>query len=44
MALSLRELNRATLQRQLLLERSGLGVLDAIEQVAGLQAQFRNPP
>lgn len=36
---SLRELNRATLARQLLLERSSLGPIAAIEQLVGLQAQ-----
>jgi hypothetical protein len=42
--LSRRELNRATLARQLLLERSTLPVVDAVAQVAGLQAQVQNPP
>lgn len=42
--LSLRELNRATLARQLLLGRADLPVLAALEQVAGLQAQVQNPP
>jgi hypothetical protein len=42
--LTLRQLNRATLQRQLLLERADLSVPAAIEQVAGLQAQVQNPP
>src|SRR4051812_19958930 len=37
--LTLRELNRATLARQLLLERSTLPVSAAIEQLVGLQAQ-----
>ena len=39
-----RELNRATLARQLLLERSTLSPLDALQQLAGLQAQLPNPP
>lgn len=39
-----RELNRATLARQLLLERSSLSPLDALKQLAGLQAQLPNPP
>ncbi len=37
--LSSRALNRATLARQLLLERSDLPVLDAVEHLVGLQAQ-----
>jgi winged helix DNA-binding protein len=37
--LSRSALNRATLARQLLLERSALGVVPAVERVAGLQAQ-----
>jgi hypothetical protein len=42
--LTLRELNRATLARQLLLERASIAPLDAIRQVAGLQSQLANPP
>jgi hypothetical protein len=42
--LTRRDLNRATLARQLLLERSTLSIIQAVEQVAGLQAQIPNPP
>ena len=42
--LSLRELNRATLARQLLLERRRLPVMRALERVAGLQAQWAPAP
>ena len=38
--LTLRELNRATLARQLLLERRRLAVVPTLERVAGLQAQW----
>lgn len=43
-SLTLRELNRATLARQRLLERAPLTTPAAIEQLAGLQAQVNNPP
>ncbi|MBB5873940.1 hypothetical protein F4553_007374 [Allocatelliglobosispora scoriae] len=42
--LTRRALNRALLARQLLLERSAMGPLDAIEHLVGLQAQSPNPP
>ena len=38
--LSTRELNRALLARQLLLERSSLPLTRAIERVGGLQTQY----
>src|SRR5262249_1887147 len=38
--LTTRELNRAVLARQLLLERASLSLPAALEQVAGLQAQY----
>src|SRR3954453_15334655 len=43
-ALTLRELNRATLARQLLLERKRLPVVQAVERVACLQAQWPPAP
>ena len=42
--LTLRELNRTTLLRQLLLERSRLGVAAAVTRLAGLQAQWAPSP
>ena len=42
--LSLRALNRATLARQLLLDRSALTPAQAIAHLAGLQAQAPRAP
>jgi hypothetical protein len=42
--LSTRELNRALLARQLLLERSALPLTRALEQVGGLQTQYAPRP
>jgi hypothetical protein len=42
--LTRRELNRATLARQSLLDRASLSALDALKSLAGLQAQLPNPP
>ena len=42
--LTQRELNRATLARQLLLQRARLPVVRAVERVAGLQAQLGSTP
>lgn len=42
--LTLRDLNRATLARQMLLERESVDVVEAIDRLAGLQAQQPKPP
>ncbi|HMX27405.1 MAG TPA: winged helix DNA-binding domain-containing protein [Blastocatellia bacterium] len=42
--LKLRELNRATLSRQMLLQRESLPVAAAIERLTGLQAQLASAP
>jgi hypothetical protein len=42
--LSLRQLNRTTLARQLLLERAAMTVADAIARLVGCQAQLARPP
>ena len=42
--LTLRELNRALLARQMLLGREKLGVVDAIERLGGLQGQWAPAP
>jgi hypothetical protein len=42
--LTLRELNRATLARQMLLERARLSVPAAVERLVGLQAQLSSAP
>jgi len=42
--LSARQLNRATLARQLLLAREPVGVVDAVQRLAGMQAQEPRHP
>src|SRR6266536_1233924 len=42
--LTLRELNRATLARQLLLERRRIPLLRSLERIAGMQAQWPPAP
>lgn len=42
--LTLRELNRTLLARQMLIERANIAVMEAVERLVGLQAQIPNPP
>lgn len=42
--LTIRQLNRATLARQMLLERADIPVVTAVERLMGLQAQEAKPP
>ncbi len=42
--LTVRQLNRATLARQMLLERQKIPVVDAIERLGGMHAQEPKPP
>ncbi len=43
-SISLRELNRATLARQMLLERADMAPATAVERLIGMQAQEARPP
>ncbi|HEX8158588.1 MAG TPA: winged helix DNA-binding domain-containing protein [Solirubrobacteraceae bacterium] len=42
--LTVKELNRATLARQMLLQRGAVGVVDGVERLAGMQAQEPKHP
>jgi hypothetical protein len=42
--LTRRRLNRALLERQMLLQRAALSPVEAVSRLAGLQAQIPNPP
>jgi hypothetical protein len=42
--LSLRQLNRTTLARQLLLKRADLSIVEGVERLVALQAQLARPP
>ena len=42
--LTLREINRATLARQMLLEREPVGTVEGVERLAGMQAQYSPSP
>ncbi len=42
--LTLRELNRTSLDRQLLIKRQKISVIEAINQLVAMQSQIPNPP
>lgn len=42
--LTTRQLNRATLARQMLLQRQDIGIVEAVEHLLGLQAQVTEGP
>jgi hypothetical protein len=42
--LTLREQNRVTLARQMLLKRENVSALEAVERLVALQAQVTSPP